>query len=183
MQVAGEYLFENYYRKVYKICRKWRYDTRTTPSDLTQTWMEKMLRLIKYSWDPRKETMRDFIARRWYNTIGNAWRAEHGILDNHRDPPKRYGVALSLDDALADQGDFTVAKPVYSDFEEYEEFEIIVSKLPDGLSRLLRDRVYLNLSGKEIADKYGLKHGSARTLIGEARTRYKEEYEAYHKQK
>ena len=183
IKAAGEYLVEEYYDTVCKLCRRWRNDDHTTPDDIAQTWMMQMLHLITHVWNPKEETMKHFIASRWYNTVGNAWRAEHGILPNHTKPPKKYGTAKSLDQLLDKVEDFTKAPPIYYDFEEYEEFEILVSKLPDKMSRMLRDRVYLNLSGRELAEKYGITSGSASTLICEAYALYREAFREYHKDK
>lgn len=175
---AGEYLYEHYRKKVRKAISKLYRFCRTSPADIFNTWFALMLYYLRYSWDSGNEDKESFIGRRWYYTMLQAWRIE-SFDTPHTD--RNYVKPASSLESLKSKYDFDfAAKQNFMDFEEYEEFEQIVSGMPPRYAKLLRDRLYFDLTYKELAKKHNLTWSTARQYLDEARKIYRKKYEERH---
>lgn len=172
---AGEHLYEHYYKKAKgRIYRLYLFNS-TTRMDILHTWFALMLYYVRYYWDPERETKEDFIARRWYSAVLRSWRLE--CFGSGRTEEKYSRITRSLDDLFREKCiSHPIAPPDDRDFEEYEEFEQILSQLPCRYAMLLRDRVYLQLSIREIASKYGMTRSRADFCFRKACKYYGEIY-------
>lgn len=176
---AGEHLYENYYKKakgrIYKLCLF----HSTTRLDILHTWFALMLYYVRYFWDPERETKEDFIARRWYSAVTRSWRLE--CFGSGRTEEKYSRLTRSLDDLIREKHvQHPMAPPEGSDFEEYEEFEQILEQLPTRYAMLLRDRVYSQLSLREMASKYGMTRSRTDFCFRKACRYYAEIYRVRH---
>ena len=139
-----------------------------------------MLYYLRYSWNPEREDKASFIGRRWYYTVLQAWRIESfGTPHVDRNYAKLERSLESL--RYEDSYDYDSAtKQDFMDFEEYEEFEQITGEMAPRLAKVLRDRVYFDLSYKELAEKHNLTWRTARSYLEEARKVYRKLYEEKH---
>lgn len=178
VKAAGEYLYEYYRKKVRKAISKLYKFRRTSSADIFNTWFALMLYYLRYFWDSGNEDKESFIGRRWYYTMLQAWRIE-SFDTPHTD--RNYVQPVRSLESLNSKYDFdSAAKQDFMDFEEYEEFEQIVSGMPPRHAKVLRDRVYLGLTYKELAKKHNLTWRTARVYLDEARKLYREKYEEKH---
>ena len=137
-----------------------------------------MLYYLRYSWDPESEDKTSFIGRRWYYTVLQAWRIESFGTPN---VDRNYAKLEHFLESLKYEGDYDpVTKQDFMDFEEYEEFEQITGAMAPRLAKVLRDRLYFDLSYKELAEKHNLTWRTARNYLDEARKVYRKLYEEKH---
>lgn len=175
---AGEYLYEHYRKKVRKAISKLYRFRRTSPADIFNTWFALMLYYLRYSWDSGNEGKESFIGRRWYYTMLQAWRIE-SFGTPHTD--RNYAKLERPLEILEQKYEYhPVVKQDFMNFEEYEEFEQIASEMPPRYAKLLRDRLYFDLSYKELAKKHDLTWCTVRVYLDEARKLYREKYEEKH---